>query len=157
MSDEELARMMADWQVLKAADDDGFGLRVVFEDPSRKPFLEAIGASVTTNNSGNGVRITLRSQHQDFEGAYLYLLLAEMVVGKTTWIGECCMLEGVLTEYLWRTEETVTEEIAGCPSGDGIYVPKGPLPDGYPAAYHGEAVRVYDASVRISPRRDADA
>lgn len=138
--------------VLKAHDDEGAGFRVVIESMSHDPILEVLGASLSSSNGTT--RITLRSEHQDFEGDYLYLLDAEMVVGLAEWAGGTYFMEGVLTKLLWRTEDMVTEDLVAIPSGDGCYVPKGPMPEDSHATWRGQPTPMMQVRVRVSPRRD---
>jgi hypothetical protein len=144
--------------VLRANDDLGDGFRVVFEAQDRHRLLVAEGASLIGSNQGDTVRISLRSDRQDFEFDYFYLLDAEMVVGNTLWVGPLVCLQGVLTKFCWRTEDELTEELKSCPSGDGIYVPKGPLPEGgkgergHLLAWQGQPYPMIQVNVSVGPR-----
>lgn len=137
--------------VLKAGDDEGDGFRVVIESMHHDRILEVLGARLFSSNGTT--RITLHSDRQDFEGDWLYLLDAEMVVGSTDWVGGFCDLDGVLIKFLWRTEEQVTKDLAEIPSGDGCYVPKGPMPES-DNAWFGAPTPMMRVRVRVAPRID---
>lgn len=143
--------------VIKARDDDGSGFTVlIMAEDRRTVLLEAQGASLTNRDHGSSVRITLRSDRQDFESDYLYLLVAEFV-GTTTWVGRFAVLSGVLTEFLWRSEEDIDEEMKLCPSGDGIYHPKGPRPEPDMVSWQGKPYPMTKVEIRVFTRENDGA
>lgn len=145
---------MPDIPQLHKSKDLGYGYKAVFEAMNREPILMAHGAQVTTSNQGDTVRITLRSDREDFEGDSMYLLDAEMVVGRTVWVGTYPVLEGVLTKFCWRTEEMLDEEMEALPSGDGCYVPKTPMPESDDANWMGQPAKMMRCRVALHQRRD---
>jgi hypothetical protein len=141
------------------ADDDEslgrLGFLAVFETPDRKPFLRVYGASVTESGhtfDRGKLRITLRSKYRDDEGDYLFLLNAGFV-GVTEWIGYP-VLEGMLTQFLYRTEKQAQADKRGYRRGngsDGYYWPKGPFreDEGY---FHGKPVKAIRCRISLLPR-----
>lgn len=142
--------------VIQRRDDEGtYGLDVtVTAMDSETILLKAKGASVVTSNQGDSVLLFVRSGRRDFEGDSLYLFLGELVPGATTWYGPACEIKGVFTKFLYRTEEELDVEIAQCPSGDGIYVPEGPLDnDAGSKAWYGRPAAMIQAKVKIRGRQ----
>lgn len=140
--------------VLRSDDDDGkSGFRLEFcSHRSRRQLLIVEGAQVITSNNGDTVLLELRSSRHDFEHDHLYLMHAEMVVGSTTWFGGGCTLLGVLTRFCWRTEGDITREMSSCPSGDGIYTPRSPLPDNSKASWDGKSYPMLRVEVSVTLR-----
>lgn len=116
------------YPIIQAGDDEGYGFDVIFRNPRGNTILlEAKGASIRQDDQGV-TTIYVKSEHRDFEGDYLYLLLAEVYVTKTTWIGSWCEMRGAMKAFLYRTEEGAAADLADTPGGDGCYMPSGPKP-----------------------------
>jgi hypothetical protein len=133
---------------LKANDDDGSGFHAVFSNMDGSDFLEAYGVSVSETQP-LGLLITLQSAYEDAEGDWLKLLVAEFH-GKVEWIGYP-MLSGVLTKFLWRTEEQAKAENEAA-RGDGAYWPKGPMSNKGRSGWGGEQIQAICCTIRLSPR-----
>lgn len=140
--------------VIRARDDDGtYGWDLTIYAMDRRTVLvEAQGATIHKSNSGDLLMLSVRSGRRDFEGDSLYLLRAEMFPGNTTWFGSACEIVGVLTELLYRTEEDLDAEIEGCPSGDGIYVPQGPLKEEGHHSWYGRPTPAIQVKVIVHSR-----
>jgi hypothetical protein len=134
--------------VLKANDDDGGGFHAVFSNLDGSDFLEAYGVDVSEERH-IGFLITLRSAYEDAEGDYIYLLVAEFH-GAVEWIGYP-MLNGVLTKFLWRTEEQAKAENEAA-RGDGAYRPKGPMSNKDRQEWSGDQIQAIRCMIRLKPR-----
>ena len=143
---------MSDHPIIKAADDNGYGYHVfIYGEDGCTTLLEAVGVSITTGNRGFGLRLTLRSEKRDFEHDSLYLLDADFS-GDVEFFGHGIELTGVLSKFKWRTEETVAEELKDCPSGDGVYMPKGDIGNDSTAAWQGKPYEMVKVRIRAYPR-----
>jgi len=139
------------------ADDDEslgrLGFLAIFETPDRQPFLKVYGALVDESSHAldrGKLRITLRSKYRDDEGDYLYLLNAEFV-GVVEWLGYPA-LEGMLTQFLYRTEQQArADKQAARSTHESYYWPKGPFrqDEGY---FHGQPVQAIRCRISLIPR-----
>lgn len=117
-----------DHPVIRPNGYNGYGFQLIIQDLYRRETLiECWGASIISHDHQHDrLTFTVRSSRRDFEQDSLYLLDAEFF-GSASFIGEFLVFEGVFTRFLWRTEETVTEEFKLDPSGQDCYLPKGPF------------------------------
>lgn len=146
MPEPEVPEIVAD-------DDDGSGFLAVFETADRQPFLKVYGALVDESSRAfdrGKLRITLRSKYTDDEGDYLFLLNTDFV-GAVEWLGYP-VLEGVLTQFLYRTEaQAQADKKATRSTHESYYWPKGPFcqDEGY---FHGQSVKAIRCRISLIPR-----
>lgn len=97
------------------------------------PFLRVEGASVLSRESDNQLMIRCYGDRRDDTGEDLLLFSAVLAPTHTVWIGDVVSINGVLTEFCWRTDDSL--EGVGTPD----CLPHGPISNVDMADLHGIA------------------
>lgn len=111
---------------IRAGSDLGAGFDVWVDGVRSGLLIE--GATIRRlNGEEYKTRILLDSSQCTACGDPYVLFCADIVVGRLTWTGHACKLEGVFTQLVWRTEQELSDELESR-GRNTPYFPSEPFP-----------------------------